>query len=67
MDYNVNLPNLTTTNLSALDEQLQNAATNWTTFDGKRVDINRTKSAIKSESLFGCTLYQFVYVIHTNI
>lgn len=69
VDYDVNLPTLNTTkiNLFQLDKKLNDAATNWTTFDGKSVYINRTMSAIKSESLFGCALCQFVYVIYTNI
>lgn len=69
MDYDVNLPTLTTTrvNLFQLNKKLNDAATNWITFDDQKVDINRTKSAIKSESLFGCALCQFVYVIYTNI
>lgn len=62
MDYNVNVPavNTTETYIIALDGKLNNAATNWTTFDNKSVDINRTKSAIKSESLFGCAFNLFM-------
>lgn len=65
VDYNVNVPavNTTETYIIALDGKLNNAATNWTTFDNKSVDINRTKSAIKSESLFGCAFNLFMRFI----
>lgn len=63
MLYEVIVPNLKNTtlkNIIALDEKFKNAATNWTnyeqTFNGN-VDIEGTKKAIKSESLFGCVRF----------
>lgn len=57
VEYEVTVPirNTSKTNLIAIDENLNKAATNWTNFDGEKVDIERTKKAIKSNSLSDVT------------
>lgn len=53
VDYEVIIPILNTneTNVIAIDKKLHKAATNWKNFDGKKVDIEMTKSAITSKSM----------------
>lgn len=57
--------NTTETNLTALDKNLEKAATNWTNYDQQivgKIDIEKTTKAIKSESLSDCT-----YLIYADI
>lgn len=53
-EVTVSIRNTSETNLIAIDENLNKAATNWINFDGEKVDIERTKKAIKSNSLSDC-------------
>lgn len=57
VEYEVTVPirNTSNTNLIAIDENVNKAATNWTNFDGEKVDIERTKNSIKSNSLSDVT------------